>query len=73
MIWAIVLESEVPDVYKQAIKFLVYTHMSLDEGLAEDRSMVTQQLIRKCFDLIKVDNPSPFRVKRIVEVLKTII
>ena len=47
--------------------------MSLDEGLAEDRSMVTQQLIRKCFDLIKVDNPSPFRVKRIVEVLKTII
>ena len=57
----------------KAIKFLVYTHMSLDEGLAEDRAKITQILIKKCFDLLNVDNPSPSRVKRVIEILMNII
>ena len=67
------LQSEVPEVYKAAIKFFIYTHMSLDEGLAEDRSVITQQLIRKCFALLNVENPTPLRINRVIEVLKSII
>ena len=52
MLWAVVLESELTEVYKPAIKFLIYTHMSLDDDLAEDRALITQKLITKCFDLI---------------------
>ena len=72
IIWSIALESEVPEVYTAAIKFLIFTHMSLDEGLHEDRSQITQALIKRCFELIG-DNPTPFRVRRIVDVLRTII
>ena len=35
ILWAVVLENEVKEVYKPAIKFLIYTHMSLDEDLAD--------------------------------------
>jgi len=55
----IVLESEISEVYTAAIKFYIYTHMSLDEGLSEDRSTITQQLIKKCFGLLEIENPSP--------------
>ena len=41
IIESIVLESEVPEVVNAAIKFYIYTHMSLDEGLAEDRTLIT--------------------------------
>jgi hypothetical protein len=35
ILWAVVLENELSEVYKPAIKFLIYTHMSLDEDLAD--------------------------------------
>ena len=69
------LQSEVPEVYNKAIQFLICMYMSLDEaasGIVDRRTEFTQELIKKCFDLIS-DNPSPFLVKRIMLVLTNII
>ena len=65
MIWAVVLESEVPEVYNAAIKFLIYTHMSLDDDLTDNRALITQKLITQCFELMK-DNPEDSKINRIV-------
>ena len=72
IIWAVVLESEVPEVYNAAIKFLIYTHMSLDDDLADNRALITQKLITQCFELMK-DNPEDSKINRVVEILMTII
>jgi len=71
MIWAIVLESEIPEVYTKAIIVLIHTHISLHEALTgvRSRSECTKKLIAKCFELITVDNPSPFLIKRVILVL----
>jgi len=34
--------------------------MSLDEGLQDDKSKITQSLIQKCFDMFKDSNLTSF-------------
>ena len=72
IIWAVVLESEIKEVYQPAIKFLIHTHMSLDEGLYEDKAVITQKLITRCFEILK-EKKDDHTIKRILEVLMSII
>ena len=75
MLWAVVLESEIPQVYNKAIITLIHTHISLHEALTNVISIseCTKKLIAKCFELIRVENPSPFLIKRVILVLQNII
>ena len=76
MIWSIVLESEVPEVSRNAINLLVYTHLSVDtvHTTEEQRYSYVQSLLNKCFDLIKPEaNPSTHIVARVTQIIKETI
>ena len=76
MIWSIVLESEVEEVYTDAIHLLVYSYLSIESTNTseEKRSAYLQALLNKCFELIKPEgNPSAQIVSRMTMVLKEAI
>ena len=76
MIWSIVLESEIEEVYTNAINLLVYSHLSVDtvHTSEEQRNAYLQALLSKCFELIKPEcNPSTHIVTRITLVIKEAI
>ncbi len=68
MIWSIVLESEIQDVYTPAINLLVYCYLSLDtvNQSEESRAAKIQNLLTTCFDLLKPEsNPTAHIVTRV--------
>ena len=71
---AILLESEVPEVYNKAIKFFISMYMAIDKDslLLEKRNELIKKLTTKCFQLID-GNPSPSRVKRVMLILANTI
>ena len=76
MIWSIVLESEVKEVFENAIDLLVYCYLSIDtvHTTEEQRSSYAQSLLNKCFDLIKPEaNPSKHIVGRVTDIIKETI
>ena len=76
MIWSIVLESEVEELYTNAINLLVYSHISVDSvhTTEEQRSAYMQSLLTKCFDLVKAEaNPSAHVVARVTQIIKEVI
>ena len=76
IIWQIVLESNVKQVYESAIDLLVYSHLSVEttKFTSEDRSGYVKQLLEKCFDLIKPEaNPSVHMVSRVTALIKEVI
>lgn len=76
MIWSIVLESEVTDVYTNAINLLVYSYLSVDQEHTSEqqRSEYVQQLFNKVFELVKPEaNPSAHIVSRVTDIIKETI
>ena len=75
LIEAIVLQSEVPEVYNRAISFLIYMYTALEKDMRvnEKRGLYLQLLIQKFINLISGDNPSSALVKRVMLVLNNII
>jgi len=76
IIWSIVLESEVEEVYNPAINLLVYSHLSNEtlQDAEEKRSGYMSNFLAKCFELIKPElNPSARIVNRITQVIREVI
>ena len=73
LVWQIALESEVPEVRDKAVHFLIDMYMSLGQYMALDRPEIMQKLIKKCFELISVADPSPALIKRVMFLLSNII
>jgi len=71
IVWSIVLNSEVREVYEPAINLLVYSHIVKYENtatLTEDQcANFLRAFLANCFDLIKPEaNPSAHLVNRII-------
>lgn len=51
IVWKIVLESEVKEVYQSAINLLVYSHLATSNShySEEQRSIQTNAFLAKCF------------------------
>jgi len=45
LIWNVVMNSLNPEVVEKSVDFLIKIYMSLEEGLSDDRSKITQFLI----------------------------
>ena len=76
MIWSIVLESEVEEVFTPAINLLVYSYISCETqtNSHEKRSEFIQVLLNKCFDMIKAEsNPSPHVIRRVTHIIREVI
>ena len=76
IIWSIVLESEIEQVYKPAVNLLVYSYVSVESSriMEHERSTFLQSLIAKCFNLIKPEaNPSAKLVKRVNQIIREVI
>lgn len=77
IIWSIVLESEVKEVYEPAINLLVHSHLSFyDEKMTseEQRIAYLSAFLAKCFELIQPEsNPSTHIVNRVTQIIKEVI
>lgn len=53
LIWMLVLQAGNADVASKSIEFLIQIYTQLDETITASRGEISQQLIAKCFELLK--------------------
>jgi hypothetical protein len=55
LIWLLVLQSGNPEVTHKSVEFLIQIYTQLDDSIADQRGLIAQQLITKCFELLEQD------------------
>lgn len=72
IVWNMALHSENPKVIPKAIDFLIKVYSNTDDGLAEQKAIILDELIQKCMTKLQnTDNEAT--INRIIEIIKNII